>query len=561
MAAGAPRRFYSQTSQLFINRIAMPSPKRAAKKSSSPKRSGKTTSAQALGGDGGDDTSFSTRHSDANYTKVVMDQWLNCTGRFNIPSKLALDTWSTMTQLYLENTRFYHTMKHIKELLDHFKVVETTAAPADQFEQPYAVLLMIFFHDIVYDPTKKDNEERSAEMFRSFCAAADGAIPPSLEALVVEGILQTKHHMNCAAGAHHDIQAFLDMDIAILGSNKERYMEYMRQIRQEYRHFPHDVYGKGRAAVLQTFLNTKRLYKTQFFYDLYEVRARDNLRYEISVLQTPEMASSRLTISDVAEVMQFFEQHYRANVKRRSFSHCGGDPLRLSFADVLHAVTHNMDMCLAYRDSKTKAITCAVICTRSTSPNYTLECRQEHDLTGKHAMLHCIVTHRERRGRGLASALLAELLVVLRECEVRKMSCLCWKGSRQQSFLSKQGFVPVGSEDDEEALNRQVLGDAADDSSEENEDCKEFNRSTTGSSSAAAAAANNLAALLPASILTVVPLREEARNRDSSLADSSAAPPPAATLARSGSFSGSMLGDALSPSSSALRLIEMTVDL
>jgi predicted metal-dependent HD superfamily phosphohydrolase/GNAT superfamily N-acetyltransferase len=424
----------------------------------------------------------------------IADKWLLCTGRFAVPSAVALNAWQAITERYLEPQRHYHTLRHVQELLEQMQLVEA------ELEQPYAVILMIFFHDVVYDPQAKDNEDKSAELFEQFCGRCNGCIPDKVVQLVRDGILFTKHHMQCPTWAHKDIKAFLDMDIAILGSNKERYVEYMRQIRQEYRHVPHDVYGKARAAVLQQFVAVNRLFKTDFFRDRYESVARANLQYEISVLSTPEVASGRLSISDLSEVMQFLDVNYRINASGASPSvaresagmgssvatNCTSasvvaaaatkqlinsviagaahvvpgaldDPLAMSEADVLHCITSNMDFCLAYRDDRSKRIICVLLCTRSTDTGYQLEARGDHSLMGTNVLLHTIVTQRDRRGRGLAGALFAELLGLLRQAGLRRVTTLCWKNTKQESFFRKQGFVAVrdvdmslpGAEDEE----------------------------------------------------------------------------------------------------------------
>ena len=124
--------------------------------------------------------------------------------------------------------------------------------------------MAIFFHDLIYDPTRHDNEEESAKAFREFVRDAPSILQP-LEQPVVDMILQTKHHMQCPSGAPMDMKYFLDMDLAILGANKDRYEEYMRDIRTEYGHVPHDLYTKGRSSVLEdVFISTAVVLTNEF---------------------------------------------------------------------------------------------------------------------------------------------------------------------------------------------------------------------------------------------------------------------------------------------------------
>ncbi len=53
--------------------------------------------------------------------------------------------------------------------------------------------------------------------------------------------------------------------------------EYELQIREEYAVIPAFLFRRKRRAVLEGFLQRPRIFNTQRFFDLYEVRARENL--------------------------------------------------------------------------------------------------------------------------------------------------------------------------------------------------------------------------------------------------------------------------------------------
>jgi predicted metal-dependent HD superfamily phosphohydrolase len=62
--------------------------------------------------------------------------------------------------LYNEAHRAYHTLTHIDSML--------TLDGRGRIVESDAIELATWFHDAVYDPTRSDNEERSAEMFDEF---------------------------------------------------------------------------------------------------------------------------------------------------------------------------------------------------------------------------------------------------------------------------------------------------------------------------------------------------------------------------------------------------------
>lgn len=79
-------------------------------------------------------------------------------------------------------------------------------------------------------------------------------------------------------------EIFLDLDLAILGASSSEYDEYTAQIRQEYIYYSGEDYRAGRKAVLKGFLARERLYFTDYFHQLYEIEARQNIQREIDSL-------------------------------------------------------------------------------------------------------------------------------------------------------------------------------------------------------------------------------------------------------------------------------------
>ena len=68
------------------------------------------------------------------------------------------------------------------------------------------------------------------------------------------------------------------MDLAILGADEKRFVEYEQQIRKEYSFVPDTIFQTKRTEILQGFLNRPRIYGTAYFFDRLESRARCNLR-------------------------------------------------------------------------------------------------------------------------------------------------------------------------------------------------------------------------------------------------------------------------------------------
>lgn len=81
-----------------------------------------------------------------------------------------------------------------------------------------------------------------------------------------------------------EINLFTDADLSILGSVQSVYVNYAKQVRQEYSIYPDFMYRPGRQKVLNHFLQMKKIFKTDVFFNKYEAQARINLQHESALL-------------------------------------------------------------------------------------------------------------------------------------------------------------------------------------------------------------------------------------------------------------------------------------
>jgi predicted metal-dependent HD superfamily phosphohydrolase len=191
---------------------------------------------------------------------------------------------SQLLARYREAHRHYHTVTHLAECLHTFEDIR------QHLVHPACVGLALYAHDVVYDPTRTDNEAASA----AWCTALlqQGGIACPLIARIESLILATRHtaaHPACPEADRDtamDTAFLLDIDLAILGSAPARFAGYEAQIRQEYRHAPEAAYRQGRLAVLQHFLAQPRCYHTDYFATRLEAAARHNLQQAIAALPT-----------------------------------------------------------------------------------------------------------------------------------------------------------------------------------------------------------------------------------------------------------------------------------
>jgi predicted metal-dependent HD superfamily phosphohydrolase len=144
-----------------------------------------------------------------------------------------------------EPHRHYHTLRHIDLMLR-----QLPAGHAFAREMIAATL----FHDIIYDPTRSDNEELSLAAFFSVASTISPDAPLDAD-LVSSMILATKSHhfRDKDAGSDRAINLLLRADLSILWHpDPQVYEWYAKGIRKEYAFVPDDQFREARARILTT---------------------------------------------------------------------------------------------------------------------------------------------------------------------------------------------------------------------------------------------------------------------------------------------------------------------
>jgi predicted metal-dependent HD superfamily phosphohydrolase len=180
--------------------------------------------------------------------------------------------WQLLEKSYTQSGRHYHNLQHIGHLLDGVGEWRSVT------EHP-ALLMAIFYHDAVYNALASDNEEKSARLAQKELRVLQ--FPDDVIEHCAQLILATKRHVPVN---YPDADLLLDLDLAILGSSWEHYLEYTRQIRREYGVFPNILYKPGRKKVLEKFLERPFIYQTDAFRRDFEEKARANIQTEIGLL-------------------------------------------------------------------------------------------------------------------------------------------------------------------------------------------------------------------------------------------------------------------------------------
>ncbi len=215
---------------------------------------------------------------DPSLEQGLQQSWITLLKSCGVSEQLATVLFRDLAERYSEPHRAYHNLEHIDAL---FKLVEKHQL---KFDNPKAVYLAIFLHDVVYESGRHyvagASEKASAVWLRE---KLQEHIAPEVLNVAERLILATSSHF--AFGTSSDFKKFLDLDLAILGADQASYQKASQAIRQEYGEFTQSEFNAGRSLFLKNRLERGPVFHTPEFQG-YERQARANMRAELQELNS-----------------------------------------------------------------------------------------------------------------------------------------------------------------------------------------------------------------------------------------------------------------------------------
>lgn len=204
---------------------------------------------------------------------ILKDRFVSLCLNFTQDKILIEKFWIEIEKNYSGKSRHYHNLQHLETLFEEIENVK------DKIKNFNSISFSIFYHDVIYDATSKFNEEKSADLAKERL----GIVGLNNEDVqqIYEQILATKSHKK---SDDENTNFLLDADLSILGKSSQVYLEYTTQIRKEYSIYSDFLYKPGRKKVLQHFSELENIFKTEYFKNKYETRARENIEFELSTL-------------------------------------------------------------------------------------------------------------------------------------------------------------------------------------------------------------------------------------------------------------------------------------
>ena len=165
---------------------------------------------------------------------------------------------------YAEPARHYHTLEHIDDCLARLDDV------ADLVDDPDAVEIAIWFHDVVFTPGARDNEAQSAR----FYLQRSGGATPRFRRAVCRMILASRHVRPMLDA---DPAYLVDIDLAGFGRPWPEFRSTTDLIRAECPHRTDGEFAAGLAPFLRALVARPRMFATDWFRDRCEAAARRNV--------------------------------------------------------------------------------------------------------------------------------------------------------------------------------------------------------------------------------------------------------------------------------------------
>jgi predicted metal-dependent HD superfamily phosphohydrolase len=182
--------------------------------------------------------------------------------------------WANLLDRFAEPHRRYHGKTHMEHCLQEFDQASSS------MENPDAVEMALWFHDVVYAAGANDNEEKSVALFERFARhTLEEAFADEVSAL----ILDTKHiQLPVTSNAKYTV----DIDLASFGRPWPEFMADCHALRNEQTTLSHEQYYRKKYAFLNSLLARQNIYSTPHFQERYESAARQNMARYIELIQT-----------------------------------------------------------------------------------------------------------------------------------------------------------------------------------------------------------------------------------------------------------------------------------
>lgn len=144
-----------------------------------------------------------------------------------------------------EPHRHWHNIEHLEDVLS--KIDKLNSINIMEYE---IMVIAAFFHDVIYNPEKNNNETKSISLFQKYSRN----LPPGYTNTVIKIIKNSANYPDIPLDKLSVMFWVIDND-PIINKDFNKFKIYEDKIREEYNFVPLDVYKRERIKFLSKYID------------------------------------------------------------------------------------------------------------------------------------------------------------------------------------------------------------------------------------------------------------------------------------------------------------------
>lgn len=208
----------------------------------------------------------------------LIEEYLDSLSSFkmnhNFKRSKFLAYYNIINSKYNESHRFYHNLDHIELMLDEYERYSYSENLMKDYDK-ICTLFSIWFHDIIYNPSKTNNEKESVNEFKKFLKYV------GLNTLFLKDVshcIMATQHINPPSAFLPSLVC--DLDLYKLADSKLN-KRISNNVRKEFSHLSDKEWLEGRKLFLEFMLKKDSIFSLFSFIDKFEILARNNMSKEL----------------------------------------------------------------------------------------------------------------------------------------------------------------------------------------------------------------------------------------------------------------------------------------
>jgi predicted metal-dependent HD superfamily phosphohydrolase len=184
---------------------------------------------------------------------------------------------------YGHSSRKYHTFAHLEHCYQEYDNYLYDVRK----QRSLAVDLSIPCHDLIYDPFSTTNEDDSRNLIKYIFKVfgVSETLIKQVDGIIWVTSTYADDYPICSDTLSLDQQLMHDLDLSGFGLSWREFWKQSELVNQEFSMVPSDEFRTKRLAFLRKLSQRDYLFRTDYFREKYETRAKENINKYIEELR------------------------------------------------------------------------------------------------------------------------------------------------------------------------------------------------------------------------------------------------------------------------------------